>query len=246
MDKPLDKESEDGLKELNQILNRYHLKILDRIVILQTLEKLIRNGSKYSFLHLTEVFNKINCFNSPIRALEENIKVQIIEHLEKELQQKLQNLMNIDFVESHLFGSELENIQIKIEAADDLNQLKKENLSEKAAQGNEEKKSNESVSDGFSHMIQEMTTLLHYLKKIDTQSIEKLKPHALKFQISKLEWVFEFFQKLKELVEFSDTERISFSFNEFWKFLKNESINHPFIKAKIDNFMNFYTSKFYF
>jgi hypothetical protein len=60
-----------------------------------------------------------------------------------------------------------------------------------------------------------------------------------------LEWIYEFFKKLEELINVGAKKQVSFSFNEFWAFLKNEVIESEYIQNKITQFKIFFTSNAY-
>lgn len=249
MENELDRGTLEGLDKLSSITARYHLKFLDRLIILQTLEKLVREKRNLPFVRIVENFNQINCFNASIQALEKCVKLQILDTLHSVLQAKLETLSDLSELHNYIFvyaergpvGPET-STNLEIEPSAPENPERDAQESAKNASGNNSRSlRTQNLLDLLGLRIDELDTLLNQFRKIDAQCLGKEAPTYLRADVTGLEWLCEFFRKICELIEAGPTQSVSFSFNEVWQFLANPpSLSEP-VQRKVTSFKQFFT-----
>jgi hypothetical protein len=185
--------------------------------------------------------------------LEANIKLQIIENLKVVLNEKLNKLSDLSEIYQFIFIRK-EEIMIKIEESD----IKEENMGVESIVIKNETIIEETLNPATSASsalnqnqikllkildlrVEELKNLLHYFKKIEVQSLGKSHSNILSQEIKKIEWLFEFFKKTREILGNDQMTKVSFSFNELWQFLSNECFGFELLNKKIQNFKNFFS-----
>lgn len=253
MDNSLETGSLEVLEKLSSIAGRFHLKLLDRLIILQQLEKLVREKKDLPFIRIVENFNQINCFNASIQSLEQCVKLQILGTLHSVLGQKMKALSDLTKFHEFVFlaGTDdpVENNPEPGKTPDaqatspEVPNLGQPNSSEINGENKAPSLRAQNLQKMLNSRISELETLLHQFRKIDPQSLGKEAPSYLRADVAGLEWLCEFFQKLSELVQTSQAQRVSFSFsfNEMWQFLANRPSFSEAIQVKIGQFTRFFT-----